>query len=1036
LPIPADFPLTRYLRIWLQCSALVPSQAQILYRVRAFVDFPDVAHDKPSQLSSHDKSSAPSYGNDGIMAQYLNKSYESVAASAALCATTLPTSTSVTVEDDVWWMVDLGRQKYNYVLMLYQLINPGLTQRVAQFDVYIGNTTTSYEDGTATLAYNSSTYHNMWTRAYYRVPLGGILGQYIWISIWGAQRILTVCEALISSCPPGCYPNDGYTPCMDINECLVNNGGCGTYQCINLDGGYMCRPVVDESTFRIDGRIPVVQDDQLMLESTAGGQLLSARLVWMGRTFPITIQYGSLGHVYTCIDASLTYVTSPATAPAYDITCKSAPGVGVNMSIWIEVMPFDETVAIIWPNGKLAYRYPSITAGTLELVPSAQSPSTYINIYDTKKSHKIAFDGAGFAADTERLHVYLGTDDAPYHYQCPLVISGDEKTIATRIVCSLPSGASGVYYHFHVVVSGSDLIFTGSDQVNFVTRSEIVNITGCVDELYGAATSNCPTEGNVTISLYGTNFVPPVTLMVGAYSCNNVVLRSSLLMTCILPPGIGSLLSITGTSGTLPIVSERVTLSYGGPTITLLSAPMCIVDPSSPISLLNCDRVGGTLQLDGVNFGTTPAAVLVGGQFCRVTLQTNNRITCTLLGGSGKFVAITIIQGGQVSNSGPMISYDDCPIGYVDNNQITSSCYACQPGSFAEVRGQPTCASCARGLYSNVSAATMCHRCHPGFITPTVGLTTCEACDIGSYVESEAQATCLPCWTGSQMPITGQSGCWNCDLGRYAPSMGMTECLDCDIGEYSDTIGDDYCKFCGRGRYGNTTGLTACYECDIGHYSAQHGMSSCDACSPRQFQQLLGQTFCYSCAVNEYLYNPESSKPCSPCPQEGALCTDTGGIVALPDYYIVINDDNGIASSYECLPKACLAGDRCAANASMIPIVNGYGTYIQSCCAANRVNSPDNILCGACLNGYSMWGNECVYCDKPNVGMIFALALVMWSYLLVFHRLAQSTAPETRILLNYGQMVLLIFGPGMHCFVATHSFCLPSRLISMYMIHD
>jgi hypothetical protein len=502
------------------------------------------------------------------------------------------------------------------------------------------------------------------------------------------------------------------------------------------------------------------------------------------------------------------------------------------------------------------------------------------------------------------------------------------------------SGGSGQNLRFSIMVAGSTRQFFGDDRIHFIDQSELLNVTGCEDEPQGQETFGCPTAGNVTITLTGVKFVPPAFILVGPYACGEVDLIDPTKMTCLLPAGVGSHLAITGTAATKPIVST-LSLSYGRPQITSLLSPVCDNDPSSLLFLLACSRQGGSLTMIGVNFGgSTTAQVLVGGKFCSVTKQTNTRIECNIGGGSGKFVAITIIQGGQTSNPGPMISFDDCPLGSVGDASGSSSCESCEPGTYAEIRGQPTCSSCARGLYSNITSASTCERCYPGTITPRQGATVCENCNVGHYVESFGQSQCLPCWTGSANGAEGRSLCDYCEAGRFAGYAAQTTCDNCLVGEYTDAIGQDYCKQCARGQYGNYTGATKCHDCDVGQYASQLGQTSCDGCAGRRYQPLQGQTFCYSCLGSEYLVNPSNNRPCAPCPT-GADCMDDGGIVAKAGYFVIA--DNGAASSYACLPKACLGGSQCTANMS-VTALSLHGTYVQSCCSDNRQNATDNLL--------------------------------------------------------------------------------------------
>src|SRR5258708_5585776 len=58
---------------------------------------------------------------------------------------------------------------------------------------------------------------------------------------------------------------------------------------------------------------------------------------------------------------------------------------------------------------------------------------------------------------------------------------------------------------------------------------------------------------------------------------------------------------------------------------------------------------------------------------------------------------------------------------------------------------------------------------------------------------------------------------------------------------------------------------------------------------------------------------------------------------------------------------------------------------------------------GRCLSGFIDWNGKCIQCDKTNGGFLFALLLISWAYVTLFHRLAQSTSSDSRIFLNFGQ---------------------------------
>jgi hypothetical protein len=96
-----------------------------------------------------------------------------------------------------------------------------------------------------------------------------------------------------------------------------------------------------------------------------------------------------------------------------------------------------------------------------------------------------------------------------------------------------------------------------------------------------------------------------------------------------------------------------------------------------------------------------------------------------------------------------------------------------------------------------------------------------------------------------------------------------------------------------------------------------------------------------------------------------------------------------------------------------VPPLNSWNgqTLSRSCCAEGRETASINLLCGACQSGYSRWNNKCVACAETNGGKVFGLILLLWLYILGFHRISQASTAETRITLNYIQMVLLLFGP-------------------------
>jgi len=169
---------------------------------------------------------------------------------------------------DPWWRVDLGGE---YVVTDVTVINRGDRhgERLKNFMVHIGN--------------NMNVRRNPVCHDIVRQAQEGeavrltcdppIPGKYVGVQIYG-KGILTMCEVIVASrfgvladwclienggCEQLCHNHcnqkttcsclPGYTlaydrkTCIDINECLINNGGCRrdkNANCINYAGGHFC----------------------------------------------------------------------------------------------------------------------------------------------------------------------------------------------------------------------------------------------------------------------------------------------------------------------------------------------------------------------------------------------------------------------------------------------------------------------------------------------------------------------------------------------------------------------------------------------------------------------------------------------------------------------------------------------------------------------------------------------------------------------------------------------------------------------------
>jgi hypothetical protein len=144
----------------------------------------------------------------------------------------------------------------------------------------------------------------------------------------------------------------------------------------------------------------------------------------------------------------------------------------------------------------------------------------------------------------------------------------------------------------------------------------------------------------------------------------------------------------------------------------------------------------------------------------------------------------------------------------------------------------------------------------------------------------------------------------------------------------------------------------------------------------------------------------------------GAACLE-GRAVAFSNTFLAIRE--GEIFSFPCIPGRC------------VPCENTQNSSI--CCSPDRYPAHANPLCGKCAFGLSDNNAKCegltlspvvllsthcahpfffsVDCSKFNPGMLFAVVVSSWFFVVLFHRASQSTSSEMRQFLYYVQMMVL-----------------------------
>ena len=144
------------------------------------------------------------------------------------------------------------------------------------------------------------------------------------------------------------------------------------------------------------------------------------------------------------------------------------------------------------------------------------------------------------------------------------------------------------------------------------------------------------TQGNDLLSIVGYNFgFSTATVAIGGAACTVQTLNNTLI-TCLSPAGVGVQQPVYVTTN-LQRNLQAFYWSYAPPTVLRVS-------PASYDSL-----GGAVLTVAGTSFGASAAVTYVNGQLCPSVTGNDTLITCTLPGGQGFNLNVTVVQTGQTS---------------------------------------------------------------------------------------------------------------------------------------------------------------------------------------------------------------------------------------------------------------------------------------------------------------------------------------------------------------------------------------------------
>jgi hypothetical protein len=486
---------------------------------------------------------------------------------------------------------------------------------------------------------------------------------------------------------------------------------------------------------------------------------------------------------------------------------------------------------------------------------------------------------------------------------------------------------------------------------------EIFSVTGC-----GSSTglpTNCPTTGGSVITVVGDGFQRPNAFINGdaCFVLDTTVSIAS--FECELPPGAGSLQTLTVSSGT-QFSDGFKAVSYAPPTITQLSCSSCGV--ANGLALTQCLRTAASsnaaLTIVGFNFGPRAPVILVGDARCIVDdsttslpsyIQSQSLVTCALPSGNRLDRPVLLLQtGGDISASTATLSYTQCSRG---TREVDLECIRCDNGTYAESESQTVCSDCLAGRWSR-SGSYQCSDCLAGTFSES-GSPNCTECPLGRFVSTGAQSTCAACDSGAYAPVTGLSVCASCSAGYYSVKqvtssgdIGPISCVACSSGSYTAVSAQASCVQCDAGTYANATGASACTACDRGTYSTKNstsgsGATGCTACSIGMTNSVASQQACTSCDSGSY----------SPIPGLSSCLSCARGRYSLKNTTSGAMNGGGATECIDCVPGT---------------YADTNGTAICKSCSSGQFSAAAATSCTKCIAGtsqVSIGQSDCNPCD-------------------------------------------------------------------------
>ena len=182
-------------------------------------------------------------------------------------------------------------------------------------------------------------------------------------------------------------------------------------------------------------------------------------------------------------------------------------------------------------------------------------------------------------------------------------------------------------------------------------------------------------------------------------------------------------------------------------------------------------------------------------------------------------------------------------------------------------------------------------------------------------------------------------------------------------------------------------------------------------CSLNSYSPAAGLSACDSCSLNQYLHlDPADASfaQCLPC-IDSAICWPNGSITSDAGAFILIDASRAVITAASCHSSACLdAAVLMSGSELSAPRIPLSGLPVLNRCGPGRLPAEINLLCAACLPGYTEWNGKCLQCSGVDVLGLSALCLLSLLLLYGLHRLPSSVESSwLSMLIFYLQLALL-----------------------------